>query len=541
MKNKKVWVPILIIAAILAAGLIFRNSLMGLLGLSSSANAQTPTAQATDDATAGPTTTTIRAANEANQVSASGNVAVSNEYAVVLQQSGIVQSVTVNVGDAVKKDTLLAQLETADLERAVKQAELALASAQASYDKLTEKASSAELASAQASLASAQESLLEVQAGASSTEIAAAQATLASAWAKYNDLKAGPSNDELVQLAATMEKAFITLQQAQQAYDKVAYTDSAGTSGQAATLQSATIDYKTAEAAYNESVAAAGQDELQSAWSSIQTAQKNLDDLKAKPTAADLASAEAQVASAMSQLESLVDGVSEAELRSAQISVEKAQLDLDDAKQNLAEATLNAPIDGTILTINVTEGTRVTSDGLTAMTMSDLSQLELTVDVTEVDIPKITAGQAVKVTLDALSDKTFNGTVSRIEPYSSASDGVVYYPVTITLTDKDLSGILPGMTAVAEFVAEKLEAAWMVPSGAITERDGKTMAMILRNNKPTPIEVTKVGVQGEWTVVQSPELKEGDQALGSVTSFINENSNWRGGGGMMMGAGGPPR
>lgn len=539
MKNKKVWIPILVVAVLLVAGLIFRNSLLGLLGLSSSASAQTPTTQATGDAATAPTTTAIRAANNANQVSASGNVAVSNEYAVVLQQSGIVQSVTVNVGDVVKKDTLLAQLETGDLERAVKQAELALASAQASYDKLTEKASAAEVASAQASLTSAQESLLEVQAGASATETAAAQATLASAWAKYNDLKAGPSNDELVQLAATMEKAFITLQQAQQAYDKIAYTDSAGTSGQAAELRTATIDYKTAEAAYNESVAAAGQDELQSAWSSIQTAQKSLDDLKAKPTATDLASAEAQVASASSQLEDLLNGTSEAELRSAKISVEKAQIDLDDAKQNLIEATLNAPIDGTILTINVTEGTRVTSDGLTAMTMSDLSQLQLTVNVTEVDIPKISTGQAVKITLDALPDRTLNGTVSRIEPYSSATDGVVYYPVTIILTDKDLSGILPGMTAVAEFVSDELEAAWMVPTSAINEKDGKTMVMILRDNRPAPVEVTKVGVQGEWTIVQSPELKEGDQALGSVTSFINENNDMRGG--MMMGGGPPSR
>lgn len=530
MKNKKIWIPVLVIVVLVAAGFIFRDN----LPFGAQAGAQTPEGQFDASQIQ---TTAIRAAGNVNQVSASGNVAVSNEYAVVLQQSGIVQTVSVNVGDSVAQGDLLAQLEIADLERAVKQAELNLASAQASLDKLVEEATPAEVASAQASLASAQENLLEVQAGAGESEIAASEATLASAWAKYNDLLEGPSNDELVQLSASMEKSFITLQQAQLAYDKIAYTDRVGTSSQAASLQTATIDYETTVAAYNEAVASAGQADLQSAWSSVQSAQNSLDDLKAKPTAADLASAESQVASALSQLDNLLNGVSGAELRSQQISVEKSQLELDEAKQNLEEATLNAPIDGTILTIDITEGTRVTSDGMTAMTMSDLTKLELTVDVTEIDIPKINVGQAVQVTIDALPEAIYTGEVSRIEPYSNASGGVVYYPVTIALTDDDLSGILPGMTAVAEFQAAEIANLWMVPTGAVRERNGETMVMILRNDQPTPVSVEKTGEQGEWAIVQSDELQAGDQAIGTVTSFINEDANIRMPG-MMMGGGG---
>jgi HlyD family secretion protein len=538
MKNKKLWIPLIALIALAGAGYFFSrvSGTYGRADIASLISGQaggSALAQGTDL-----TTTAIRPASEAEQVSAAGNIELSGQRPVVLQADGIVSQVAVEVGDEVAADDLLVALDTTDLERAVKQAELNLASAQAQLDELLEDAAPAEIASAQASLAAAQQNLAEVQAGPSQAELAAAEASLAAAQASYQELLAGPSDAELVQLSADLEGIMIELQQAQWDYDKVSYLGE-GASSQAAALQQATIDYDAARAAYEIAVAPASESDLQDALSAIQSAQEQLDDLRAQPTPADLAEAEAQVASAQAELEGLLDGSSHAELQAAEISVSQAQLDLEEAQAQLAKAQLCAPIDGTALSVDVEVGEQV-SAGASAVTLADLNALELTVNVAEVDIGKIHLDQRAEITVDALPDQVFGGVVARIAPSSDSDSGVVNYPVTIQLTDTDLSGVRPGMTAVADMLGEETADSWLVPASAVQERDGETVVMILRDGQPTPISVTSQGSEGEWTVVQSPDLKEGDQAIGTVSSFLNQDSGSTGfgpGGGGMM----PPR
>ena len=523
MKSKKLWIILITIVALLGAGFIFRNEIFGMI------NSQAASAARAENGPVGAIETTlIRSAADSARVSAAGNIAVTDELPAVFRVGGTIVGVAVEVGDQVLAGDLLVTLDTVDLERAVTQAELNLASAQANLDKLLETADPADLASAQANLASAQENLLDVQAGPSASEIAAAEANLAAAQERYQDLLAGPSESELIQLQASLEKAQISLQQAQWDYDKIAYSDSVGSSPQAASLQQATIDYESAKAAYEQAVEPTSQAELQDALSNIQNAQNQLDTLREQPTPASIASAEAQVASAAAQLEQLLTGSSEAERRAAEISVEQAQLDLDEAWGNLAKAQLTAPIDGTILAVDAKLGQQVTT-GFSAASLANLNELELTVNVAEVDVSKLMSGQRAIVTIDALPNRAFEGVVSRITPASSSDQGVVNYPVTIQLTDDDLSGVRPGMTAVATILDQDQEIGWLVPTAAIRDRNGQSVVMILREGQPVPISVTVDGSQGEWTVVQSPELQEGDEAVGAVSSFLNQGDQQSGG------------
>jgi HlyD family secretion protein len=177
--------------------------------------------------------------------------------------------------------------------------------------------------------------------------------------------------------------------------------------------------------------------------------------------------------------------------------------------------------------VDVQVGEKV-SAGLSAVTLADLNDLELTVNVAEVDIGEIYLDQPAEITLDALPDKVFSGVVARIVPSSESESGVVNYPVTIRLTDTDLLGVRPGMTAVADILGEDMVDSWLVPTSAIRERGENTMVMILRDGQPTPIRVTTQGSQGEWTVVQSAELQEGDQAIGAVSSFLDQDEEFRG-------------
>ncbi len=523
MKNKKVWILVIAIIALLGAGYYFRDVILSLINGQSDTQigAQGP-GGGFDPANI--TTTTIRPASEGAGVSAAGNIELSSQRPVVLEVDGIVIQVAVEVGDEVAVGDLLLALDTIDLERAVAQAELSLANAQAQLDELLEPADAAEIASAEASLMSAQQYLAEVQAGPSQAELAAAEANLAAAQARYQELLDGPSEAELIQLSADLEKALISLQQAQGDYDRVAYQGDVAASSQAAALQEATIDYESAKAAYETSVEPASQAELQEAVANIQSAQEELDDLYAQPTEADLAEAQAEVAEAQAELDELLTGSSDAERRSAEINVKQAQLDLEEALAELAKAQLYAPIDGTTLAVDAMVGERVQA-GLSAVTLADLTALELTVNVAEVDISDIYLDQQVEITVDALPDQVFNGVVVRIAPSSEAESGVVNYPVTIRLTDTDLSGIRPGMTAVADILSDEIAGSWLVPTSALVEREGDTMVRILRDGQMTPISVTTQGTQGEWTVVQSAELQAGDEAIGAVSSFLNQDES----------------
>ena len=475
---------------------------------------------------AGLETTLIRPADTAvDRVTAAGNIELVETKQVVAQIDGYVEEVLVEVGDAINRDDLLVALKRGDLRRAVDQARINLASAELQLENLLASASAAEIAAAEADLKSAQENLAEVQNGASDGELAAARSSASSAWARYNDLLNGASANERIQLAAAVENARVTVQEAQTEYDKVAWREDVGMTRQAAQLQQATIAYESALAAYEEAVAPASKADLQAALSQAQSAQEQMDDLLAGPTAVNIAVAEAQVAAAQSRLDTLLRGADETDIDLARLSIEQAQLTLLEARLDLVKAELVAPAAGTVLRVNVDESDRI-SAGTVVITVADLSQLQLTIDVAEVDIPKINVGQLADVTIDAFPNKVFTGMISSIEPSSSAQEGVIDYPVTVRLIDEALPNVRPGMTAVATLQSEVADARWLVPTTAVQKFNGETVVIKTGDEQTLPVAVAVEGVQGEWTIVNSTQLQSGDEVLGATAFVRQEEEKW---------------
>jgi HlyD family secretion protein len=528
LKSKTLWISLIVILVLGAGAYFFRSQLPGFA--SQQAAAQGNTTEQTES------TITIRPATDISQVSAAGNIALASQQSAVLQVEGLIKEVAVDVGDTVAQGDLLVALDTAALERAVRRAELALETSQSQLDELLEPASSADLAAAQANLAAAQEKLAELEAGPAAAELTAAQTGVTAAQASYDELLAGQSEAELTQLSADLHKSFITLQQAQGDYDRIAYRDDIGSSSQAIALQEATIDYDTAKAAYEVATSPASASEVQEALSNIWNAQQQLAALY--PTKAEVVAAQAEVAGVEASLAELQSGPSEAGRHEAELAIKQAEIDLEEAQAELAAAELRSPIEGTILSLDVEVGQQATK-GLTALTMADLTALELTVNVAEVDISKLREGQPASVTIDAVPDQVFTGEVVWIAPSSESDSGVVNYPVTVRLNDVDLAaGIRPGMTAVATIADERMEAGWLVPSSSLVEFEGETSISVIRNGQRVRVTVTPAQTQGEWTVVQSSDLQAGDKVVGEVASFLDEDSGFGGGRGPF---GPPPR
>lgn len=501
------------------------------------------TTQSNNQATTGLTTVAIQPADLAQTaVSAAGNLTLVSKRSAALTVDGVVDEIDVTVGDTVKAGAVLLKLDTTALERAVTQAQLTVETAKLALVDLQTPATASALAVAEANVTEAKENLADVKAGASAAELAAAQSSLAAAQASYNELQAGPSADALTQLSAALKKAEITLAEAQRSYDQIAWRNDVGMTSQAADLQSATIDYESAKAAYAESTASASTSELQSAISNIQTAQATLTDLQNSPSAADIATAEAQVTEAEATLTELQTGATANELRNAQITLQQALIELEAAYRDLEGATVIAPIDGVVLSLDAEIGVRSSSGSIVA-TIADPSQLDLEISVAEADIANVEVGQSAEIEIDALPGQSFSGVVQRITPATDSDSSAVSYPVTIRLINTELTAVLPGMNAVAILASNTAIGpnSWLVPTNGLVQAGDTATVTVVRGTQTLNLTVEPSSIQGEWTIVQSAELEDGDQVVGSVTTTTNSDSGFGGGPSGSMPMGGPPQ
>lgn len=144
-------------------------------------------------------------------------------------------------------------------------------------------------------------------------------------------------------------------------------------------------------------------------------------------------------------------------LRSAEISMQNLQ----DAMNNY---TVTAPISGTIIEKDAKVGDAVKA-GDTLCIVYDLSYLEMNINVDELQISSISVGQKVQITADAVPDKTYVGTVTRVSMKGASNGGTTTYPVSIRIDDTD--GLRPGMNANAEIVVAKANNALVVPNAAV--------------------------------------------------------------------------
>lgn len=471
-------------------------------------------------------TVRIRAAEAViNELSAAGTVDLISKRQVVLEVEGTVSQINVTVGDWVAAGDLLVALDTAELERAVARAEVDLASAQAELVKLQQGSDPGEISVAEANLIAAQENLVKVQSGAAPEEIAAAQAKVAAAQAKLNGLFGPPNSGEIDEAKAELMKAEIARKEAQREYDKIKWRNDIGMTSESAALQKATVDYERALGRLNRINQPSSAASVQEAKSEVQRAVSDLELLQNRPSAVEVAEAQAKVEEAQQKVLKLKAGPAGADILTAEAKVAKVKLDMEEAQAKLQRAQVLAPIEGAVLEVNIAAGERGTV-GKTVVTLADVRQLKLTVKVAEVDIPQIVLGQETTITIDAIRGHTFTGVVEQIDPTNKDDKDVVNYPVTIRLTDAALDGVRPGMNAVASFPKQQTEEQrWLVPTTALRSDNGQTLVQVARGEQFAPTVVTPVETQGEWTVVQSPALQEGDQVLGAVASYVDQQQD----------------
>jgi HlyD family secretion protein len=165
-----------------------------------------------------------------------------------------------------------------------------------------------------------------------------------------------------------------------------------------------------------------------------------------------------------------------------------------EANDNLAKTTIYSPVDGVISKLSIQKGERVLGTqqfaGTEIMTISDLNQLDVNVDVNENDINRITLGDSSKIQVDAFLGKIFMGTVIEIgsaaNVVGTTADQVTNFTVKVRIDPKSYAQLLvktatnpspfrPGLTATVDIETNHTQSL-AVPIQAVTTREEKKPA-----------------------------------------------------------------
>ena len=395
-----------------------------------------------------------------NTFSGSGTISAANTYTVKSLVKGTVLTADFEVGDTIEKGTVLYTIDSSDVATSVEKAQLALEQAQRSYD---------DTADAQyiRSVIGGTVASIKVKAGdyvTAGQEIATVRddssllLTLEFPAADASGFAVGQAAEVI--LNGTFETLSGTVQ-------AVAGTDTISSGN--LLVRTVTIAVKnngsltTAQAA---SATINGVSALASARFDYQHQQTVT--ATTSGTVAAVCVKEGTAIEANTAIVQLSGTELSRQVQSAADSLLNAQLSMSDTQKQMENYTITSPISGTVIQKNVKAGDTVGTDTTaseTLCTIYDLSYLEMTLNVDELEILSIKEGQTVTITADAISDRTFTGVVTSVSAAGTTTGDTTTYPVTIRIDDT--GDLLPGMNATAEIEVSSASNALAVPNGSV--------------------------------------------------------------------------
>ena len=211
------------------------------------------------------------------------------------------------------------------------------------------------------------------------------------------------------------------------------------------------------------------------------------------------------------------------EIKAKDVDLAKAQLEADqvalaEAQTQLSYCKVYAPMDGTITTLSIQQGTIISSaasvvGGVAEMVLSDLSHIFILADVDESDIGNVEVGQDVDITADAYPHRTFEGKVVRIAAEGVNVSNVVTFEVKIEVTSPDKELLKPLMTAYVSIIQQKKAKVLLLPVSAVIRKDRKQVVEVQQKNGTTLDVEPVLGITDGTNYEVISGLTEGDTVI----------------------------
>ena len=263
--------------------------------------------------------------------------------------------------------------------------------------------------------------------------------------------------------------------------------------------------------------------------------------LKAKKTAYDVALSSynrlsklyTQKATSLDSLntaKSTLDNA-KAEMEAIEANTKQAEIEVNTAETNVGYTKITAPMDGTVISVPVSEGQTVNANQTTPtiVTIADLSKMKIKPEISEGDITKVKAGQEVSFTILSDSQTVYHSVIDSVDPAntttsdssstssstsssSSSTTSAIYYYANV-LIDNPNRTLRIGMTTENNIKIANAKDVLLVSNMAIQKRDGKNFVNVLNDkNQPEPREV-EIDVQNDFKTEIKSGLNEGEKVI----------------------------
>lgn len=415
-------------------------------------------------------------------VSATGVIEPERSVDLDFELSAPVAEVFVQEGDTVQQGDVIAQLDVADLEAQLREAEVALELQELAFETLVAPPRDVEIVAAEAAVAAAEAAVPAAGFGPTQEqiEIARVQADLARNQLWQTQLNRDIRN----QLGPEFRGGLPDIIQ------------------QEGQVSAAEFEVGIADANIDATISSGG-------------------------GIGAIASAEAQLVQAQIALDNLIEGPDQVELLEFEIELDRARLAVERARVAVEQGRLEAPFDGILAQDNLTVG-EVPPVEQPAVQVVDNSGFFVELSIDESDVVDIAVGQSVSLRLDALPETEVTGTITRISITPDEESTTVVYRARVEL-DPTEANIRVGMSTTATVTTQELEDVLVIPNRFIRiDRDTQQafvtiqtgdnqfeeIPVTLGERNSTVSQVTS-GVEPGQRIVQVPRETLGlDEVLG---------------------------
>ncbi len=212
----------------------------------------------------------------------------------------------------------------------------------------------------------------------------------------------------------------------------------------------------------------------------------------------------------------------------AQITFDEAtnrqrQAVLDAAQINLDYTNIVSPVEGTVVSRNVTMGQTVAASFQTPtlfLIASDLAKMQVDASVSESDIGGIRQGNKATFTVDAYPKRSFDGVVTQVRQSPQTVQNVVTYDIVISVDNADLA-LKPGLTAATAIVTDQRsdvlrvpnQALRYAPAGTAIRDSDRAHVWVLRDGKPVSVQLVTGLDDDNYTEIVQGGLTRDDAVI----------------------------
>jgi len=444
-------------------------------------------------------------------VSVTGALVALNDVPLSIKQAGRLTAVYFHNGDYIKAGQLVARIDTIDLISAEREDEdtvaanrAGLADAEAAYQK--------QLTTTTAGIYSAKAAYAQ-QVASSSSAVRSAQSSLDSAKANFSLVLEGDRPEDRTKTNASLASAQANYDKAKADYGRYEKLHNAGAISDADmdeyknALDTTDASLKSAEASVTAEVNGSRIQEIAQAREKVRQAEETLQQAIAARATDDVKKADVETAQA---------GIGDNAVKLAAINSARATLQqsldvLAVAQQAVRDALVVSPVSG-YASGRAAEPGQIVTSATTLMHVISLANIYYEPSVPNDQIASIRIGQQVAVTVDAYPNKTFNGTVTRIYPDSSATTR----SISIQVSMADEGGLLrPGMYAGGSITTTINKNVVLAPVAAVTTDPGSgpSYVYVVENNVAHKRAVKSGITSADGSVIEVSGVPSGAQVI----------------------------